>query len=420
MILKPIFCNFEITEGCTHRCVHCYNFYSENRSNNFAKKEIVDALIKNELFYVTITGGEPLMAKNILFSSIEKLRKANIDVSLNSNLYLLEKEDAKVIEDLKLNYVLSSILSSKEELHDKITQRKGSFKKLIKSLEFLVNEGVNISLNMVVSQANINEVYETGKFIFDNFGIKKFSATPVVPSTKRDEKTLMLNRKEYIHTLDNLLRLEKDFGIVVDSLHPAIPCMFEDDKREEYKIFFEKRGCAAGKGAITFSPEGDVRVCSHERRIYGNILKESLENILEKMQEWINGSFIPKECNSCAYIKKCNAGCRVSAEAITGNLNGLDPYFFKPIKEKIFSPESKIKIENVKSVNGNIRYREDNEKIITVYVNPKINARLNRLEFEVFKRFVSGKNYKEISEEIENKNITRKISKNLIEKGLLI
>jgi len=115
MILKPIFAQLEITEGCTHKCIHCYNYYSKNRSNNFLKEKVIDSIIKNELFYITMTGGEPLMAKNILFSSIEKLKKANTDVSLNSNLYLLKKEDAKILKDLKLNYVLSSILSSKEE-----------------------------------------------------------------------------------------------------------------------------------------------------------------------------------------------------------------------------------------------------------------------------------------------------------------
>jgi len=304
-------------------------------------------------------------------------------------------------------------------LHDKITQRKGSFKKLIKSLEFLVNEGVNISLNMVVSQENINEVYKTEKFIFDNLGIKKFSATPVVPSSQR-EIDLMLNRKEYIQTLDELLNLEKDFGISVDSLHPAPPCMFENNEREEYRKFFERRACAADKGAITFSPIGDVRVCSHERRIYGNILKESLKSILEKMREWINGSFVPKECEPCVYLNKCYGGCRVSAEANSGSLNALDPYFVKPVKNKIPEERSQKRIKDIKAIKGNIRYRKDNEKIITVYINPMINARLNRLEFEVFKRFVSEKNYKEIGEEIEDKDITRKISENLIKKGLLV
>lgn len=418
MILKPIFAQLELTEGCTHNCIHCYNYYSENRSSNFLKEEIIDSIIKNELFYITLTGGEPLMNKKILFNSIKKLKESNVDVSLNSNLYLLEKEDAKLFSNFKLNYVLSSILSSEEKLHDQITQRDGSFKKLINSIDYLIENNIPTSLNMVVSQENLDRVYDTGKFIFDKLGIRNFSATPIVPSSKR-ERDLMLNRKEYIQTLDRLLELENEFGMITDSLHPAIPCMFEDCDREKYVKFFEKRSCAAGKGSITFSPTGDVRVCSHEKRIYGNILKNSFEEILENMNEWNRGDFIPKKCEPCTYIKKCYGGCRVSAEVTTDNLNGLDPYFTKPIKEKIFQQESKKNFANIKAVKGNIRYREEGD-ITTIYINPNVNARLDKLEFEIFKRFVAEKDYKDISKELGDLNLAKKISNNLIQKGLLI
>lgn len=419
MILKPIFAQVEITEGCTHNCIHCYNYYSENRLNNPFKEGIIDLIIKNELFYITLTGGEPLMKKNVLFKSIEKLKENNIDISLNSNLYLLEKEDAKILGNLELEYILSSILSSKEKLHDKITQRDGSFKKLIKSLDYLINNHVNVSLNMVVSQDNINNVYETGKFVFDKLGIKRFSATPIVPSSER-EIDLMLDRKEYIKTLDELLNLEKDFGITSDSLHPAIPCMFKDDEREKYRKFFERRGCAAGKGAITFSPIGDVRVCSHERRIYGNILKNSFEEILNNMDQWSNRLFTPSECKFCTYTNKCNGGCRVSAEVITGKINGLDPYYIKSIKENIPKKRFQKEIENVKAIKGNIRYREDTPEIITIYVNSSVNARLNKLDLEIFKRFVVGRDYKEITKELGDKDLAREIVYGLVNKGLLV
>lgn len=419
MILKPIFAQLEITEGCTHKCTHCYNHYSESRSKDFVKKEVIDSIIKNEFFYITVTGGEPLMHKKILFDSIKKLKESNIDISLNSNLYLLKKEDAKILGDFKLNYVLSSIISSNESLHDKITQKKGSFKKLIRSLDYLMNSGVNVSMNMVVSQENINDVYPTGRFVFDNFGIKRFSATPIVPSSEK-EKDLMLNRKDYIKTLDELLKLEKDFGIISDSLHPAIPCMFNGNERGKYRKFFEKRGCAAGKGAVTFSPLGDVRVCSHERKVYGNILENSFEEILYNMKEWTNESLIPVECTSCSYLNKCRGGCRVSAEIINGMLNSPDPYFIKPVKEEFQEQNIKQNLGEIKPIKGNIRYRKDNEDITTIYITPNINARLNKLEFEFFKRYLAGKSYEEISKELEDSPLAKNVSYSLINKGLLI
>lgn len=420
MILKPIFAQFEITEGCTHNCIYCYNHYSDSRVNTFARKEVADAIVDNDFFYVTITGGEPLMAREILFDSVKKFKEANMDVSLNSNLYLLTKEDAKLFKNLKLNSVLSSILGPKEDIHDGLTQRKGSFNHLLQSLDFLVGEGINVSMNMVVTSKNLEKVYETGKFIRDNFGIKYFSATPIVPSPNKEIKELMLTREEYLSVLNNLLILEKEEGMSVDSLHPALPCMFKDSEREKYRRFFERRGCVAGKGTITFSPLGDVRVCSHERRVYGNILKNSLEEILENANEWIDGDFIPKDCEPCSYLKKCRGGCRVSAEVVNNEINGLNPYFNGPVINSFLVEKLKKEVEKVTAVKGNIRYREDTPEIITVYVNQNINSRLNKLEFEIFKRFVAGRSFQDISNERGDVNQIKDLSNNLIQKGLLI
>ena len=49
-----------------------------------------------------------------------------------------------------------------------------------------------------------------------------------------------------------------------------------EEEQEKYRRFFEERACAATQKTLTFSPQGDVRVCSQERRIYGNILKDDL------------------------------------------------------------------------------------------------------------------------------------------------
>jgi radical SAM protein with 4Fe4S-binding SPASM domain len=420
MIFKPIFAQFELTEGCTHRCVHCYNYYSQNRISSPASTEVAEAISKIDLFHLTLTGGEPLLARRILYYTIRKFKELNTDLSLNSNLYLLERKDADFFKKQGLNSILSSILDSREEVHDELAQKKGSFKKLVNSLDILVNEEINVALNMVVSKRNIHDVYKTGKFLFDRFGIKRFSATPVVPSPQGNYKDLILDREEYISVLGNLLELEKDLGMTTDSLHPVLPCMFDEIERKKYNKFLKKRSCAASKGAITFSPKGDVRVCAHENRIYGNILINPIEDILKNMEEWTNHSLTPIECGDCRDIIRCHGGCRVSAEAMTGKLNGIDPYFYRPIKESFQQPHIQKDIERVKPIKGNIRYRVDNKESVTVYINPTINARLGLLEFEVLKRLIAGQTYQDVSIELEDPQTSKEVFNNLIQKGLLI
>jgi len=420
MILKPLSAQLEIIEGCTHSCRHCYNYYSQNRNNTPVRDDVLFNIINSDLFDITLTGGEPLKAKEVFFKSLKKFKEANMDVSLNSNLYLLNQKDAEKMKSLEINSILSSILGPNSIINDKITNVRGSFKKLCESLNYLTKEKINVSLNMVVSKLNFKYVYETGKFVFETFGIKNFDATPMVISPGRDEEDLRLSREEYVSTLDTLLMLESCFGIIPDSLHPAIPCMFKDNQRNKYRKFFETRSCVAGKGTIIFSPTGDVRPCSHEKRTFGNIISEPLEKILRNMEEWSQGKLIPKECKVCVYLSRCNGGCRVAAEATYGKLDSVDPYFTKPVKEKL--PEIKQKEIDINSfgvIKGKIRYRKDNFEITTVYINRNSNARLNNLEFEIFKRIIKNKTYKDISHELGDPELAKNIIKNLARKGLL-
>lgn len=419
-MIKPFFAQFELTEACTHSCAHCYNFYSKNRENITTQKEVIKAISKSDLFNITLTGGEPLKVKDELFDSLEIFYSENIDCSINTNLFLLNPDDVPRLKKFDSVSILSSILGPNKGIHDSITNVSGSFEKLLRSVKSLQRSEVELFMNMVVTKENFPYVYETGRLLVEQFGLKNFAATPIVVSPGRDEGKLKLSREEYVATLDTLLKLEKDLGINPDSLHPALPCMFKDSEREKYRRFFDKRACSAGIGSITFSPEGNVRVCSHDRRSYGNITEEPLEVILEKMDEWRTRKLIPQECDPCIYLKKCRGGCRVAAEATYGELDSLDPYFNHTITKRPLDEERKINMEKLVLVNGNIRFRQEDSKIKSVYLNTRVNARLDELEFELLRRYMAGKNYQEILIETNNEEVIRNASRKLVKRGFLI
>lgn len=421
MIYKPLSVQFEIAESCTHKCRHCYNYYSDNRSSASTNKEVINKIAEQEFFDVTLTGGEPLSARTPLYNSIEIFKKENMDVRINSNLHLLKDYDAQKFAEFKVDSILSSILGSNKITHDSLTGVKGSFKKLGESLRYLSKNNLRVAMNMVVNKNNLQEVYETGKFLFENFGIDYFAATPMTVSPRKDLVDITLSREEYILTLDNLLKLEEDLGIRTDSLNPAIPCMFPENNQERYRKFFENRACGAGKGTLTFSINGDVRPCSQEGRSYGGIMKNSLEEILIEMHSWREGENIPQECSPCEYLELCRGGCRVSAEASSGELNGLEPYFIKPVKRNISSKEDKlINFKDLKVRKGNVRVREEENGLTTIYLSPKINGILTPTELKIFRRFLSGNDYNNILREVKNEGILKEVCTKLSDRKLLV
>lgn len=420
MIYKPLSVQFEITEKCTHKCRPCYNFYSHISKPSSTKREIIKKIAEQEFFDITLTGGEPLCSKPRLYDAIEIFKNENMDVRINSNLHLLKKYDIDRFYELGVDSILSSILGSNEKTHDSLTGVRGSFIRLNQSLRYLLQKGLGVAMNMVVNKNNLSEVYDTGKFLFGKFGINYFCATPMTISPGKDLNDISLSREEYIKTLDELLKLEHDFKIKTDSLNPAIPCMFPDDKQEKYRKFFEKRVCVAGRGTLTFSAKGDVRPCSQESRNYGNILNDSLENILQKMHEWGEGKHVPDKCSPCEYVTLCKGGCRVSAEADSGNINGLGPYFTHPVKRTILEKKDFIQFEKLKIPEGNVRYRKEENDLTTIYISPRINSILNSIELNIFRRFLSGKDYSEILQEVKNQEVLQKVCTKLTKNKLLI
>lgn len=420
MIYKPLSVQFELTESCTHRCRHCYNYYSHAGPVSKTNEKVIENVAKQEFFDITLTGGEPLCAKEQMYQSIDLFRKENMDVRINSNLHLLTEEDADKIAEKGVTSILSSILGPNEELHETLTGVIGSFKTLERSLDYLTKQNLSVALNMVVTKKNLQEVYNTGKFALEKFGLTYFCATPMVVSPGKDLDDLALSKQDYIHVLNSLLNLEQNLNIKVDSLHPAVPCMFPQNEQENYRKFFERRACAAGTSTLTISPRGDVRVCSQENRNYGNIIKTPLETILENMNCWRERAYTPKECLPCEYLNLCKGGCRVSAEVNSGKLDGLEPYFSGPVKKTIFQKEEKIDFEKLKSQRGNPRVREELNDLTTVYISPGISAILNPLELIVFRRFLSGKKYSEILKEMRDKIVLDQICANLVKRKLLI
>ena len=137
--ILPVSGQYEVEEGCTHRCLHCYNgYFPTSRKSNPTNNKVTEAIANSEIFHLTLTGGEPLMSKNQLYSSMEILAKNNIDFGINTNLHLLNQEDVQIMKNLGVQGILTSILGD-EQTHDYITQTKGAFKRLMNSLELLAN-----------------------------------------------------------------------------------------------------------------------------------------------------------------------------------------------------------------------------------------------------------------------------------------
>ncbi len=377
-IKSPFSVQLELTESCNHRCNYCYNFWnygSHHRSvpplQEYDFRRMIDKLIEAEVFQVILTGGEPFLRKELVFGLVDYCRSNGLNVDINTNLTAISETDLDRLSDTNVGFLVS-FPSFREETYTKIVG-SGSYRKLIQNLEHLAQLKNPLSVNMVVTQLNLPEVYDTGEFLVKQFGVSSFSATPL-SGTKgaEDHQKLSLNRSETLHVLDELVRLNRDYNLFVDSLQPLPLCMFPEGKINEYALFL-KRSCAAGKTTLTISPLGEVRPCSHASQTYGNILEQSVSDIWQKMEEWRTKKFVPEECKECSVLDYCLAGCRTNAEHSNLDLDAQDPLMAGKIVDGKFLLDAKDRGGRVVtkgekySVQKGFKYRKESGGIFTIY-----------------------------------------------------
>ena len=279
---SPVSVQTELTPRCNNICTYCYNAWRkdcefEPELNLNEHLTMARKLVEADVFEDVLTGGEPLLRRDILYPLAHYLSSKGVDVKLNTNLVLITEDDCKQMQDNGIKGILGSLPSSDKEMYSRITQTQ-NYDGAIRGIELLVKHGLAPAINMVVMKENREQVYETGKFVH-GLGAKGFCGTPASPS-ECSKRSCELNSQEIVETLDDLLRLNTDLGMRVDIVEPLPRCIIPDV--EKYKIFL-KKDCAAGKLTVAISSSGNIRPCTHVSQGYGNLVTEDLSAIW-KMQ----------------------------------------------------------------------------------------------------------------------------------------
>lgn len=393
----PLSAQIEVTDFCNHRCIHCYNLDSElkNRPSRLVDDDIVLAcvqkLIDNSIFSVIITGGEPLIKKDLTKKIICLLKENNTRVSLNSNLTLADDEFVSFLKEQKVSVVTScpSGLAS-------------SFSKLVgvdnysvfeDNLKKLVSADVHFTVNMVVTKENLHEIRTTAEKM-SVLGCKSFAATPMGLNVEYPRLDLLLNIDEVRAVITELLWIEDNLKMNVDILEALPKCVFPMEVLHSRHSFLNRR-CQAGRTTIAVSCNGDVRPCAHNPYSYGNILKENLRDIWDNMSAWRSMQYVPEECKDCAWLSHCNGGCRTSAKVFSGGWDKKDMWFNG--RPSISVPKFKqseivLNKETILSVAENIRTRQESEDAFVIYnEDDDVYFMVNQGFFEFIKYFQDKK-----------------------------
>lgn len=279
----------EITEKCNWRCQHCY--LPEYQHYGIKKEKLLELfkeLRKLGVFELTLTGGE-IFTRNDIFEIIEEARNLGFNVTLFSNVSLLDEKKIKKLEELYISSISCTIFSMREKIHDEIAQKDGALKKCLNNIELLKKYNIPVEIKTIIMKKNLHnwkEVYEFAKLKNCMYSIDY----EIFPQNDGNTKPLLLslNKDEFYC---NCKELDKMRGFEAKS-HSI----------SEY-------ACDQLRNYILINAKGDVFPCEKFYLKLGNIYLEKIEKIwkesktLQKIQDIKWGDLI--NCSNCAMNKYC-------------------------------------------------------------------------------------------------------------------
>lgn len=315
--LWKISCN--LTRSCNLHCLTCFSDAKKNQDNDeLTADEYADVFRQmNEMGTrkITLGGGEPL-TKPDLFEIVRSGVKNNIDVSIVSNLTLVDKQMAKELNALHLEAVIGSF-DGLEENHEFI-RGKGNFEKSVRAVELLKRycKTAKIGMRMTVTSKNYTDCLEVIN-LAEKLQVDFIRLTPMLLCGRANKfKWLLLNQDQYIV-----------FLLAVKSYphHIQVITPFQEENTANW-VNPDNFGCHCGKTACWLLQNGDVTPCIFfgDNHLAGNVRNTSLRELWERSKELsvMTGNPI---CKSCPSYKKCETGCRARALWEYGDINAVDP-----------------------------------------------------------------------------------------------
>jgi len=326
----PFRVTWDVTTRCNLSCRHCYNSSSSTAPSPHQVFHLAEALADSKTFFMSLSGGEPLMEPH-LWDILGIFKRKKKFIQLISNGTLITRTIAKKIRNCGVNSVQIS-LDGLKETHERQRGVSGCFDRTLKGIEYLLQEQIPVTVNTLVSQYNRKEIGDIVHLLMQ-MGVQEFRTTRLILMGRGAALHAEVLTPRQTHALvREVLELRRQYRGTI-TISPDECMCFMGEKIEEYGLSWY--GCPAGRTECAVDAGGNVYPCvflACDEFCMGNLFATSFDDI------WYSDSFehfrhIESTCD-CPIADFCKGGCAAAAYARYGDISKKDPYCWRDENER--------------------------------------------------------------------------------------
>ncbi|MBR9704474.1 radical SAM protein [Candidatus Pacearchaeota archaeon] len=255
-----------LTNQCNFNCIHCSVNAGEKikKELNFSEvKNILNQLKKLKVKEIELTGGEPLLRKDLLLI-IKYSKKLEFKVKILTNGSLLSKDKINQFRKIGLDKIAISLDGYDYQTYKKIRPvTRTIFLKVLKNIKLVANSGIFIKINTVVMKGNINNLQKIVYFC-EKYKIKELRICYFSKVGRGEDLNETIDPKEWVDFIKKLKN--KDIKIYLGFSHANF-----------------KSSCMLLKEIpLYISSNGNIHLCPRLKSI-GNIRRFQLKDVLKNI-----------------------------------------------------------------------------------------------------------------------------------------
>lgn len=305
-----------LNNKCNARCIHCNiwkNRKNEKENLNLADYKKIFEKLPRSIFWISFTGGEPTLNKNLLdiikltCNTIPQIKILSI-VSNGTNQNKLIEIVKCMNKFPKIQFYLTISLDGKKQVHDSLRGVKGLYDKIISSLILLnkiKKKNIKINIETLVTNKNIENLSEflrslnnmQKRRLFDTHTLTLFHTSFFYDNL---DSKLSLNKKQFLLYRKLIERYFKHIKLpsylkIIQKKYLLKSLDFIKNKSMDIK-------CRSLKDSIFISNLGEIYPCLNWKKSLGFLEDynyEILKAYKSKKANKLRNDILQKKCSKC-------------------------------------------------------------------------------------------------------------------------